>query len=90
MKILERIKWLGELVWKSSLTRYGIYGTLLLVGGMMSPDGNIGQWIDYKPNFTLWNWVMVIGAIGAVVETLVYMTYAWVINPIKDFKNRKK
>lgn len=90
MKLLDRIKWVGELLWKHNLTRIALSGVLLLIGGIMSPEGTIGQWIDYKPEFTLWNWVMTIGAASLLGHILVFATYAWIINPIKKLKTKKR
>jgi heme/copper-type cytochrome/quinol oxidase subunit 1 len=65
---------------------------LMLIGGLMSPYGSIGQYLDYKKDFTGWDVMMIIGA-GILVVEFFWMMYYAVKNTIGDIKEwwkRKK
>jgi signal peptidase I len=65
---------------------------LMIIGGMMSPNGVIGEYINYKNNFTVFDGMLIVGVLILVVEFFWMMFYA-VKNTIKDIKDwwaRKK
>lgn len=62
-----------------NLSRMGFFALLLLGGGGLT---NI-------PSVENVGWViMLIGAAGLAVHLLIALVYAWVINPIRDLKQR--
>jgi heme/copper-type cytochrome/quinol oxidase subunit 1 len=90
VKVMERLKKVFAQIFLTWLGRFGLAGLFIIVGGFMSPYGSIGELIDYKRDFTIWDLMLYVGAFIAVSQTLVFITYGWVINPIRDYKNRKK
>lgn len=65
---------------------------LMIIGGIMSPYGTIGEYIDYKRDVTVFDVMMWIGAGILVVEFFWMMFYAVKnsINDIKDWWARRK
>lgn len=64
-----------------NLSRIGFFALLLLGGGGLTnipAIENIG-WV-----------VMLIGAAGLAIHVLIAIAYAWIINPIRSLKERKK
>lgn len=86
--MLDKLKFIGELLWKNNLARIVLSGLFLIVGGIMSPYGTIGQYIDYEKDMTGWDVLMYIGAASLVLHTLVFIIFAWIVNPIRDRKKK--
>jgi hypothetical protein len=65
---------------------------LIIIGGLMSPYGTIGEYIDYKKDVTVFDWMMYLGALILVVEFFWMMFYAVknTIGDIKEWWKRKK
>lgn len=59
---------------------------LLIVGGVMSPYGTIGEYIDYKRDVTVFDYMMYVGVLILLVETLIMFYWAGK-NTIGDIKN---
>lgn len=90
---MEKIK---KILAQMFLTHIGrlffVAAPLLVIGGIMSPNGTIGEYIDYKRDYTIWDTMMYIG-IGIMLVEFVLMMY-WAtkntIGDIKDWWNRRK
>ena len=79
---MKNIKWLF-------ITHLGriVFGlTLMVVFGSLSNYGFLGLYIEHDP-FT---WVSSLGAAILVIETLIFIAHAWIINPIREYKEKKK
>ena len=78
------------------LTHIGrmIVGALLFfVGLIMAREGGaIGELIrdPYKQGIDWWLWIGRAGIALLLGETLIMMVYAWIINPIRERRNKKK
>jgi hypothetical protein len=59
---------------------------LLIVGGIMSPYGTIGEYIDYKRDVTVFDYMMYVGVLILLVEALIMFYWAGK-NTIGDIKN---
>lgn len=88
--LLDKLKYVGELLWKNTLAKMILAGIFVIVGGIMSPYGTIGQYIDYEPGITFWEILMYIGAAYLAIMTLLFTIFAWIINPIRDYRAKKK
>ena len=85
-KLLKKLYWLVI----THLGRLLLAVILIVIGGLMSPEGTIGELIyNYDKGYG-WHIPLCIGVIILLVETLIMITYAWVINPIRNYKERKK
>jgi len=76
-------------IFLTHMGRILLAGLLLIVGGIMSPNGTIGEYIyDYDKGI-IWTYMAYVGAATLMIETLISITYGWVINPIRKYKARK-
>lgn len=88
-KLKEKIKWL----FITHLGRIVIGAILVVIGGSLSRDGVIGEAIrnpQNYDNFDIFFWIMILGIMILLGYTIVMMAYAWVINPLRELKERKK
>lgn len=70
--------------------RIGVGGLFLIIGGLLSPYGIIGENIyDYEEG-RVWTIMSYIGVATLLIEFSIFFTYAWIINPIRDLKERRK
>jgi len=78
------------------LTHLGriVLGALLFFFGliMAREGGAIGELVrdPYKQGIDWWLWIGRIGGVLMVGEGLLMMVYAWIINPIRERRNKKK
>jgi hypothetical protein len=71
--IMNKFKYIIELIKKNTLTRLYIAGALLLIGGILANYHISG------------NYIMVLGAIILTIHVLAYIGYAWIWLPIREF-----
>lgn len=65
-----------------------VAGPLMLIGGIMSPNGTIGEHIDYKNNTTVFDILFYIGCAVFLFEGSLMLFWA-AKNTIKELLNRK-
>ncbi len=75
------------------LTHIGriIFGVVLtIIGGILSPNGTIGELVYDYDQGVFWTWMFYIGTILWVGECLLFITYGLIINPIKGLIKKFK
>jgi len=77
-------------IFLSHIGRIGLSALLLVIGGIMSPYGIIGENIYHWDEGKLWSILMYIGGVTITIQILLFIIYAWVINPIKALRERNK
>ncbi len=87
---MNKLKQIFAQIFLTWIGRFGLAALLMILGGFMSPYGTIGELLDYKRNTTIWDIMLWVGAGISLVQTLIFIDYGWVINPISGYKNRTK
>jgi hypothetical protein len=92
-KVWDKIKFVSIYLVKFELGRFILGGSLMMIGGALAKDGVIGEVIFDRGGYDFWNDVMLFGILILLIQTVRFMTMAWIIQPIKwlinKFKNRK-
>lgn len=84
------VKRMMSQIFLTNIGRILLSALLLVIGAFMAPDGAIGMYIYGHDEGIFWNWVMIIGVVGLLIHVLIAIVYAWIINPIKLYKENKK
>lgn len=63
---------------------------LFIIGGIMSPNGSIGEYIYDYDEGKFWLVLFYIGMVLWVGEALLFITYGLIINPIKSLIDKIK
>ena len=65
---------------------------LIIIGGVMSPYGTIGEYIDYKRDITVFDYMMYVGISIVLIEFILMMYWATknTIGDIWAWWNRRK
>ena len=65
-------------------------GVLLLIGGIMSPNGTIGENIYSYGEGDLWVYMFYVGIALFSSEVLLFITYGVIVNPIRTLIEKRK
>ena len=85
----EKFKRIMLQIFATHIGRILLGAILMIVGGIMTPFGTIGELIYDYDQGGFWKVLFYIGIALLVGESLIMMAYAWVINPIRALKERK-
>ncbi len=77
-------------IFLTHIGRIGLSALLIVIGGIMSPYGVIGENIYDWNEGKLWSILMYIGGGSITIEILLFIIYAWIINPINALIERNK
>jgi hypothetical protein len=67
----------------NNMFRILFFAILTILGGIFF---NISNPIISEISY----YILIIGAIGSIIHLIIFMIYAWIINPIQSLKNNKK
>lgn len=77
-------------IFATHIGRIALGALLMIVGGVMTPNGSIGELIYNYDEGTFWYVLFYIGIALLGFETLLFLIYGWIINPIRDLRERRK
>ena len=83
---MEKIKTALIYLVKANMGRIILGALLTAIGGSLSNNGVLGV----QTNNDIFFWVMIAGLVLIGVHVLIMMIYGWIINPIRERKNKKK
>ena len=71
----------------TNIGRFLLSILLTIIGGVMSPNGTIGGTIyGDVTKTTIWDFIMMFGIVSLMIQSLVFIVYGLIINPLKSRK----
>ena len=67
----------------NNITRMAVLAIMVVIGALLS-------YIPGDTIFVISNWIWMIGAGGLVIHALIFIAFAWIINPIKGLIDKYK
>jgi hypothetical protein len=86
----DKIRHLALQLFATHIGRILVGIVLCLVGGILSPNGTIGELLYDYDQGVFWTWMFYIGTALWTGEALLLITYGLIINPIKGLINKLK
>lgn len=82
-------KWLKQIFLTHLGRLFFVAGPLLVIGGLMSENGSIGENIDYKNGGIVFDYMVYAGVAILIIEGTIILFHA-IKNTISDIRNKKK
>jgi len=87
--MIKKVKENFKALYGTNIGRLILGVVLVIIGAIMSPNGSIGQYVHYKNETTVWDVIMYTGCVYIIGSIIIWVIYAWIINPIRNFKNKR-
>jgi hypothetical protein len=87
---MSKFKRMLKQVFLTHIGRGGLGIALSLIGGIMSPNGTIGEWIYDYDQGTFWLGMFYVGTALWVGEASLFIVHGLIINPIKALIKKLK
>jgi len=80
--MVKKLSWLVL----TNIGRYLLFFVMLIIGWFLADNISNPNGLAYS----ILNWIGWIGAAGIAIQTLVFIAFAWIINPIREKKNENR
>tara|TARA_B100001173_G_C15595331_1_gene382308 strand:- start:152 stop:466 length:315 start_codon:yes stop_codon:yes gene_type:complete len=81
---IKKIKFGLIYLFKFEIGRFILGAGLMVIGAVLCEDGIIGDLLEYdRGEVDNWSIVMLIGVAILLIQTIRFVFYAWIINPIR-------
>ena len=80
---MEKFKRLLKQMFLTHIGRIAVGIILSFVGGILSPNGTIGELVYDYDQGVFWTWMFYIGTVLWAGECLLFIIYGLIVNPIK-------
>jgi hypothetical protein len=87
---MEKLKQLLKRTFLTHIGRILLGITLCIVGGVLTPNGSIGEWIYDYDQGAFWVGMFYLGTALWVGEALLFIVFGAIINPIKSLIKKFK
>lgn len=78
--MIKKLSWLVL----TNIGRYALFFALILIGFYFADNSTSDSW------YQIFSWIGWIGVAGISVQLLIFIVFAWIINPIREKKNENR